>query len=471
MSMLLRRRGTGGGGWRVELAVAAGLIIAPFTLPWIGLNADTMARIMIWGLFGLGFDLLFGYTGLLSFGQAAFFGTGGFISAYLLVNGLVPNVYAALLIGTLLAAVYGAVIGVFALRRIGIYFAMITLAFGEMSFFLENSPLSAFTGGENGLPGVPAPVLHLGVATIAVKSGEWSMYGFMAALFLIGFVIARRIVKSPFGAVLMAIRENTPRAIACGHSVQKYKLTIFIVAAAYGGFAGGLLGILQAYMPPDAFALQTSGQLVMQTVIGGSGTLIGPLLGATIWLYLREVLQHIPEIGALWKLILGAVFVILVTLFRRGICGEILRYMQPRPAGGEPGEHAVGDDAPPARPRATDEPETPATKKHVAPEDAPVVLETRGLSKHFGGVHAVTTVDFTVRTGEVRALIGPNGAGKSTFFKMLTGEHIPTEGEIFFRGQRITKHGPAAVSQLGMSKSYQINQLFVNLTVRQNLTI
>ncbi|WP_179950735.1 branched-chain amino acid ABC transporter ATP-binding protein/permease [Salinisphaera sp. LB1] len=468
--MLLPRRGAGGGGWRVELTVAAGLIIAPFILPWIGLNADTMARIMIWGLFGLGFDLLFGYTGLLSFGQAAFFGTGGFISAYLLVNGLVPNVYAALLIGTLLAAVYGAVIGVFALRRIGIYFAMITLAFGEMSFFLENSPLSAFTGGENGLPGVPAPVLHLGVATIVVKSGEWSMYGFMAALFLVGFVLARRIVKSPFGAVLMAIRENTPRAIACGHSVQKYKLTIFIVAAAYGGFAGGLLGILQAYMPPDAFALQTSGQLVMQTVIGGSGTLIGPLLGATIWLYLREVLQHIPEIGALWKLILGAVFVILVTLFRRGICGEILRYMQPRPTGG-PAEPATGS-ASPTRPRSADETGTPpASVQPRTADDAPVVLETRGLSKHFGGVHAVTTVDFTVRAGEVRALIGPNGAGKSTFFKMLTGEHIPTAGDIFFRGERITKHGPAAVSQLGMSKSYQINQLFVNLTVRQNLTI
>ncbi len=165
----------------------------------------------------------------------------------------------------------------------------------------------------------------------------------------------------------MAIRENTPRAIACGHSVQKYKLTIFIVAAAYGGFAGGLLGILQAYMPPDAFALQTSGQLVMQTVIGGSGTLIGPLLGATIWLYLREVLQHIPEIGALWKLILGAVFVILVTLFRRGICGEILRYMQPQPAGSEPGEHAASDDATPAKPRAAAEPETPATTANASP--------------------------------------------------------------------------------------------------------
>lgn len=465
------RQGTGFmARWRVELITAGGLLIAPFILPWLGFNADIMARILIWGLFGLGFDLLFGYTGLLSFGQAAFFGAGGFISAFLLVDGLVPNVYAALALGTLASAIYGVVIGIFALRRIGIYFAMITLAFGEMSFFLENSPLSAFTGGENGLPGVPAPILHLGVATIPVKSGEWSMYGFMAVLFLIGFVIARRIVKSPFGAVLTAIRENTQRAVACGHSVQKYKLTVFVVAAAYGGFAGGLLGILQAYMPPDAFALHTSGQLVMQTVIGGTGTLLGPLLGATIWIYLREVLQHIPEIGALWKLILGAVFVILVTVFRRGIGGEIIQRFNQRKAHREP--LAVAGATPPS-PATAPVRRTPASRPNSGPQsdNAPVILETRGLTKHFGGVRAVTDVDFSVRKGEVRALIGPNGAGKSTFFKMLTGEHIPTTGDIFFRGDRITARDATAVCQLGMSKSYQINELFSNLTVRQNLTI
>lgn len=470
---MITRTGRGAGwlgGWWVELATAVGLVVAPFVLPWIGFSADIMARIAIWGLFGLGFDLLFGYTGMLSFGQAAFFGTGGFVSAYLLVEGLVPNVYAALALGTVIAAVYGAVIGLFALRRIGIYFAMITLAFGEMSFFLENSPLSAFTGGENGLPGVPTPVIHLGFTTIDVQSGEWSMYGFMAVLFFFGFVIARRIVKSPFGAILTAIRENTQRAVACGHSVQKYKLAVFVIAAAYGGFAGGLLGILQAYMPPNAFALATSGQLVMQTVIGGTGTLIGPLLGATIWIYLREVLQHIPAIGALWKLILGAVFVLLVTVFRRGICGEILQYVKRQPQAGEPAPAEASYDQPAAKAepaRAVPTEQSPA-RDHSGDS---IILETRGLTKHFGGVHAVTSVDFEVKEGEFRALIGPNGAGKSTFFKMLTGEHIPTTGEIYFRGDRITRQGATAVSQLGMSKSYQINQLFSNLTVRENLTI
>lgn len=479
MSMRQARIGGLLAGWRLELATAIALVVVPFVLPWIGFNADILARVMIWGLFGLGFDLLFGYTGLLSFGQAAFFGTGGFLSGYLLVNGIVPNVYAALAIGTVVAAIYGMVIGLFALRRTGIYFAMITLAFGEMSFFLENSPLSAFTGGENGLPGVPAPTLHLGAFSLSLSSGDWGMYGFMAVLFFIGLVIARRIVQSPFGAVLTAIRENTQRAVACGHSVQKYKLTAFVVAAAYGGMAGGLLGILQGYMPPDAFALDTSGQLLMQTVIGGTGTLLGPLFGATVWIYLRAVLQHVPEIGALWKLILGAIFVILVTLFRRGIYGEILQRLGSRKPAPEPVAEAdsANSAAPPASGPAAQE--AGATGAAAAPRgnpnalagSQPVILETRRLSKQFGGVKAVSNVDFEVRAGEVRALIGPNGAGKSTFFKMLTGELMPSAGDIYFRGDRITNRGATAVAQLGMSKSYQINQLFSRLTVRENLAI
>ena len=166
-------------------------------------------------------------------------------------------------------------VGWLAVRRIGIYFAMITLAFGQMSYFLENSPLSAYTGGENGLPGVPVPQLGWGESAIRLVPGL-PMYCFLAGLFLIGFFIARRITHSPFGAVLRAIKENTARATMLGHAVPRYKLAAFVIAALYAGLAGGLLGVLQSYMPPDAFALDTSGQLVVQTIIGGVGTLIGP---------------------------------------------------------------------------------------------------------------------------------------------------------------------------------------------------
>ncbi|HUA77257.1 MAG TPA: branched-chain amino acid ABC transporter permease, partial [Acetobacteraceae bacterium] len=202
-----------------EAALAAALILCFLIFPFIGGSSDMFGRILIWGLFGLGFDLLFGYTGLLSFGQAAFYGTGGYVSAWLLTTHTLGNVWLSLAIGTIAAGIWGVIVGWLALRRIGIYFAMITLAFGQISYFLENSPLSQWTGGENGLPGVPVP--HLG--HFAFTSG-WRMDLLVGAIFLAGFALARRIVQSAFGAILRAIRDNTARAEALGHAVGRYKL-------------------------------------------------------------------------------------------------------------------------------------------------------------------------------------------------------------------------------------------------------
>src|SRR5262249_53903226 len=161
-------------------------------------------------------------------------------------------------IGTLAAAVVGLFVGLIALRRTGIYFAMITVAIAEVFYFVEFNPLSDYTGGENGLPGVPTPHLDLGFTTFQFKT-DWSLYTFMAFWYFVGIVIGLRIVRSPVGAILSAIRDNPLRAAAVGHNIHGYKLTAFVVAAAYAGFAGGLLGVLQAFMPPDAFTFETSG--------------------------------------------------------------------------------------------------------------------------------------------------------------------------------------------------------------------
>jgi branched-chain amino acid transport system permease protein len=444
-----------------EMLVGLGLLAAPFILPVVGMSPDLLTRILIWGLFGLGFDLLFGYTGLLSFGQAAFYGTGGFVTAYLLTSGVVSNLLLALLIGTVMASIAGLAIGYLTLRRTGIYFAMSTLAFGEMFYFLENSSFKEYTGGENGIAGVPPPELSLGFVNIHISSG-WPMYWFVAIFFFVGYLIARRIVRSPFGTVLKAIRGNPKRATALGHSIQSYKLTVFVVASAYAGLAGGLLGLFQSYMPPDAFSLDTSAQLVIQTVMGGAGTLLGPLLGATIWLYLYEGLQQLGDIGAYWKLILGVIFVILVTVFRHGVAGGILDFVRHRRA----------------RPLSADEgasDRVAGTLDIVAPlastRAGSPVLEARGVTKHYGGLKANTDINFTLREGELHGVIGPNGAGKSTFFAMLAGELATTSGKVFFRGKEITGIGVTEVCQLGMSKSYQINQLFEHLTVRENVMI
>jgi len=310
-------------GLWVEGAVALFLIAFPTIVAFLNAGTDLATRILILGLFGLGVDLIFGFTGLLSFGQAAFYGSGGFITGYLLIHNIVSNSLAALALGTLAAAFFGLVIGALALRQTGVYFAMLTLAFGELFYFLDLSPLRNFTGSENGMPGVPKPVVPLGFTTLDFTS-SMGTYIFVAILYFIGFVIARRIVRSPFGAVLRAIFENPERAAAVGHSVPRYKLVVFTIAAAYGGLAGGLLGMFQGYMPYEALSIDQSGEIIVMTVIGGPGTLIGPLIGAAVWTYLRQELQNIDAIAGIWKLILGLVFVLLITGFRRGIVGAIL---------------------------------------------------------------------------------------------------------------------------------------------------
>jgi branched-chain amino acid transport system permease protein len=465
-----------------ETLTALALIAAPFVLPYLGFAPNTVNRILVWGLFGIGFDILFGYTGLLSFGQSALYGTGGFVAAYLLTRAGFPHVVLALIIGTIAAAAVGYLVGLIALRRTGIYFAMITVAIAEVFYFVEFNPLSEWTGGENGLPGVPTPSLYLGFTTIHFTTG-WALYPFLAFCYFIGIVLALRIVRSPVGTIFRSIRENPMRAAAVGHSIHAYKLTAFVIAAAYAGLAGGLLGVLQAFMPPEAFTFDTSGQLVMQTAIGGRGTLFGPLVGAAVWLFLEDFLQATLGLGAAWKLVLGLVFVLLVCFLRQGIIGGFRDlFALVRRRAGAPAEP---EEASPI-PAFTNAPELGATELLVARQPAvPTtrernrapgdvtgpILQATQLTKHYGGVIASAGVDFSVDHGELRGIIGPNGAGKTTLFKMLTCEVPPTSGRIVFEGRDITGMSVTDVCQLGLTKSYQVNQLFNRLTVRENLTI
>jgi branched-chain amino acid transport system permease protein len=239
---------------------------------------------------------------------------------------------------------------------------------------------------------------------------------------------------------------------------------------------------MQGFMPPDAFTFDTSGQLVMQTAIGGAGTLFGPLVGATVWLYLSDFLQTTLHLGGTWKLVLGIIFVLLVCFLRRGLIGgigELYALM----GGAKVGEDGI-DEAPGARVTAEEEQKAaeaaiarqPAVaampaRRRATDRKSGAILEARALTKHYGGLVANSDINFCVNHGERRGIIGPNGAGKTTFFKMLTCEVPPTSGGIIFEGRDITGMTVTDVCQLGLTKSYQINQLFNRLTVRENLTI
>ena len=236
-------------------------------------------------------------------------------------------------------------------------------------------------------------------------------------------------------------------------------------------------------MPPDAFMFDTSGQLVMQTAIGGTGTLFGPLLGAAVWLFLQDFLQAALGLGAAWKLVLGVVFVLLVCFLRRGLIGGIqdlyALIFHKKEIVAEPVEEAP-------IPGVTALEEQKAAEAEIAKERvaAPMpahrrppsgfkgpILEAKGMTKRYGGLLANSDINFTVQHGELRGVIGPNGAGKSTFFKMLTCEVPPTSGQIIFEGKDITGKSVTDVCQLGLTKSYQVNQLFTHLTVRENITV
>ena len=461
----------------VELVTLAVLVAAPFVLPPLGFAPSTINRILIFGLVGIGFDLLFGFTGLLSFGQSAFFGSGGMFAAYLMTQTAITNTIVALVLGTIVAGILGYLVGLVALRRTGIYFAMITVAIAEVFFFLEFNPLSAFTGGENGLPGVPQPSLSLGFTQISFNSNR-AMYVFFAFWYFVGLVLALRIVRSPVGLVMRAIRENPLRAEALGHNVHRYKLLVFVIAAMYAGFGGGLLGMMQGFMPPDAFMFATSGEIIMQTAIGGAGTLFGPLLGSATWLLLSDFFQVTLHLGATWKLILGLVFVLLVVFLRRGLVGAVVDLYRLATGGGLE-KVAQGTAAAPTAAAGAAGAEVSsdivnrlaALEPRAARNGAGPVLTVTGLTKRYGGITANSDIDFTVDRGEVRGIIGPNGAGKSTFFKMLTCEVQPSDGKIVFEGDDITPIGVADACHMGLTKSYQINQLFEKLTVRQNLAI
>ena len=264
--------------------------------------------ILLWGLFAMSVDLLLGYVGLLSFGHAAFWGLGAYAAAIVAKSAGTPFALAALFGGGA-AALLAVPFGFLATRRRGIYFAMVTLAFAQLVYYVANE-WRDLTGGENGLHAVPRtfPGLELG------RSADF--YYAALPLIAIGYLLAYRIVHSPFGHVLVAIRDNEPRAQALGYATWRYKLLAFVLSGGLAGFAGGLFALGNGFASLDLLHWTTSGQAVLMTILGGIGTLWGSLLGALIVLELRDALTSAPEASGV---VTGAVFVLIVLAFRRGL--------------------------------------------------------------------------------------------------------------------------------------------------------
>ena len=298
----------------IFIGLAVALVVAPFLLYPVFLM-----KVLCFALFACAFNLLLGYGGLLSFGHAAYFGMASYVAAYSAkVWGLTPEL--AILLGTLVAAVLGVVFGSLAIRRQGIYFAMITLALAQMVFFFSlQTP--GFTGGEDGIQAVPRGRLF-GVIDLA---DDRVLYFVVAAVFLAGLLLIYRVIHSPFGQVLKAIRDNEPRAISLGYRASQYKLAVFVISTTLAGLAGATKAIVFQLASLTDVNWPMSGEVVLMTLVGGVGTVFGPIAGATVIVAMEN---YLAQLGSWVLVVQGVIFVACVLLFREGIVGVLGRWLK-----------------------------------------------------------------------------------------------------------------------------------------------
>ena len=311
-------------------AFAVVFTIFPFVIPYEALAA----QVLTYGLFALGFNIIYGYTGLLSFGHAAFWGLGAYGTGIMLAKLGLTSLWAGLAVGIGAALLAGVVVGYLCLRRRGIYFSMLTLAFGQMIYF-SGFHLSDWTGGDDGLRGIPRLPAEMPGLSIPLDS-PLSLYFFIMIVVMVMLVGLKRILESPFGAVLQAIRENQSRAEACGYDVRRVKLLSFALSALFAGVAGALEAIRLNFVPIDALYWTTSAQVVIMTLLGGAGTFFGPFIGAAVFLLLEDRLSLVMES---WPLVMGIIFIAFVLFLPKGIWGTLLEHLhrsdQPKEAGTE----------------------------------------------------------------------------------------------------------------------------------------
>ena len=299
------------------------LLVLALLAPLIGLYPVFVMKLLCFALFACAFNLLLGFTGLLSFGHAAFFGSAAYVAGWFIkTQGWTPEL--ALIAATVAAGLLGLIFGAVAIRRQGIYFAMITLAMAQMVYFICLQ--APFTGGEDGLQGVSRGKLF---GLFSLQS-DVTLYYLILAIFVACFLAISRIVTSPFGQVLTMIRENEPRAISLGYEVDRYKLLAFVLSASLAGLAGGLKTLVMGFATLSDVHWSMSGEVILMSLLGGVGTLFGPVLGAGIVISLQDLLAD--KVGAWVTVIIGVIFVVCVLAFRKGVVGELQAWFERRRA-------------------------------------------------------------------------------------------------------------------------------------------
>jgi ABC-type branched-subunit amino acid transport system ATPase component/ABC-type branched-subunit amino acid transport system permease subunit len=451
----------------------AGLLIlfAAAVPPLAGLyelsNPDASGRFYIFlgtealvlGLWAVSYNLMLGYAGMVSFAHAAYYGIGAYTVALLFQDYHVP-VLLGLLLAPVTTAVLGVVTGMIALRAVRLYFSLLTLAISQVLYSIAFNAYG-FTGGDNGIHSIQIPDALTDYTT---------MYYFVGAVVAVSLLLMFLLTRSPFGAALLAIRENRERARSIGINVRAYELAVFTISATFAGVAGGLYAIYQQQAFPEMMYWTQNAQPVVVALLGGIGAFLGPAFGAFVYTEVSNLLTK--DFSNEFDVLLGAIVLIVVLVVPGGFASlpnlfSTLRSrfrQEPEASAVESaGESiALADAAKVVRIEAIRADPTPV-------ERGEPLLVVEGLSRSFGGLRAVQDVNLTVHAGDRHAIIGPNGAGKSTLFNLITGRLKPDAGRVTFAGRDITGKPPHVVARAGIGRAFQITMIFPRLTVLQNL--
>jgi len=457
---------------RVRWTLAGLLIVLVLLIPPLaGLyeqsNPDVSSRFylflgteaLVLALWAVSYNLMLGYAGMVSFAHAAYYGVGAYTVALLFQDFHLP-VLIGLLLAPITAAVFGLVTGLVALRAVRLYFSLLTLAISQLLYSIAFNAYG-FTGGDNGIHGIEIPDALTDYTT---------MYYFVGAVVGVCLVLMFVLTRAPFGAALMAIKENRERARSIGINVRAYELAVYTIAATFAGVAGGLFAIYQQQAFPEMMYWTANAQPVVVALLGGTGAFLGPAFGAFVYTELSNLLSK--DFPNQFDVLLGAIVLGVVLVVPGGLASlpnlfTSLRSRfraEPEPATVESSGESIerADLAKVVRIEAIQADPTPV-------ERGEPLLVVQGLSRSFGGLRAVQDVDLVVHAGDRHAIIGPNGAGKSTLFNLITGRLKPDAGRVTFAGRDITGKPPHVIARAGIGRAFQITMIFPRLTVIQNL--
>ncbi|MGB9117349.1 ATP-binding cassette domain-containing protein [Bradyrhizobium sp.] len=439
--------------YRPLLLASLAVIALPFALRLLGLSLNTGTMVVALAVAAMGLNLCIGYTGLVSFGHGTWFGIGAYAAGLIQLHLFPGEIWLPLIMSTIVVAIASAFIGLIILRRRGVYFSLLTLALAALTYTTAFR-WSNLTGGEDGLGGLKRGSLG------AINLDDALNYYVVVSLIALAILfMLLRLVRSPFGHVLVAIRENQLRATFQGYPVERYKLAVFVISAVVTGLAGGLIGFQNYLVSAEAVSVPFSGELLAIVVIGGMRSMLGPALGALFFILFRELFSIWTPNWLFWFGLIFVAFVMYSPGGLVGIWGILSRRFWPVP------EEAAAM----SRRKIYDGLPLPG---FLIPESLKATgLEVKGVSKHFGGIRAVSNASLNIGVGEIHALIGPNGAGKTTLFNLISGLYPVDSGSIRLNGQEIQNIPSDLICHYGLTRSFQITNLFRGLSVYENLRL